>query len=164
MSGSDKVKNAEILDCCHSHQCKSFMGIVGSKREVNPYADFSYCRPFAPIPTRRYTALPFESQGRLVPVPEEECSAEERLTSPEEIFRYLFYFSTPKSSCESLPQQMIAFFLHTFSICVCDVWSWLLCERIFHMRTSIYIWISNVCTSLYVLWQSYHFPTFITYL
>lgn len=48
-------------------------------------------RPFAPIPTRRYTALPFESQRRLIPVPEEEGSADERLTSPEEIFAFPVY-------------------------------------------------------------------------
>lgn len=48
-------------------------------------------RPFAPIPTRRYASLPFESQRRLIPVPEEEGSADERLTSPEEIFAFPVY-------------------------------------------------------------------------
>ena len=45
-------------------------------------------RPFAPMPTRRYTSLPFESQRRLITVPEEEGSADERLTSPEELLGF----------------------------------------------------------------------------
>jgi hypothetical protein len=33
-----KLKSAEILDCCHSQQCKIAHDFVGSKKEVNSYA------------------------------------------------------------------------------------------------------------------------------
>ncbi|XP_070206489.1 uncharacterized protein [Littorina saxatilis] len=59
--------------------------------KLEPRNDPRAFMPFAPIPTRRYTSLPFESQRRLIPVPEEEGSADERLTSPEEIFSFPVY-------------------------------------------------------------------------
>ncbi|KAL8559846.1 hypothetical protein ACOMHN_030182 [Nucella lapillus] len=58
---------------------------------LEPRNDPRAFMPFAPIPTRRYTSLPFESQNRLIPVPEEEGSADERLMSPEEIFSFPIY-------------------------------------------------------------------------
>ncbi|XP_025113386.1 uncharacterized protein LOC112575627 isoform X1 [Pomacea canaliculata] len=67
------------------------MEVQPDLRTLEPRADPRAFMPFAPIPTRRYTALPFESQRRLIPVPEEEGSADERLTSPEEIFAFPVY-------------------------------------------------------------------------
>ncbi|KAL8559089.1 hypothetical protein ACOMHN_008277 [Nucella lapillus] len=67
------------------------MEVQPDLRNLEPRNDPRAFMPFAPIPTRRYTSLPFESQRRLIPVPEEEGSADERLTSPEEIFNFPIY-------------------------------------------------------------------------
>ncbi|XP_076454532.1 uncharacterized protein LOC143289447 isoform X2 [Babylonia areolata] len=67
------------------------MEVQPDLRSLEPRGDPRAFMPFAPIPTRRYTSLPFESQRRLIPVPEEEGSADERLTSPEELFNFPVY-------------------------------------------------------------------------
>ncbi|KAK7505135.1 hypothetical protein BaRGS_00003705 [Batillaria attramentaria] len=67
------------------------MEVQPDLRTLEPRSDPRAFMPFAPIPTRRYNSLPFESQRRLIPVPEEEGSADERLTSPEEIFSFPIY-------------------------------------------------------------------------
>lgn len=67
------------------------MEVQPDLRNLEPRNDPRAFMPFAPIPTRRYNSLPFESQRRLITVPEEEGSADERLMSPEDIFSFPVY-------------------------------------------------------------------------